>query len=79
MAVDLPLSDLNKRRALKEKTGFDVDKAIIHIEEERAEEAGTAAASTGRRVQPKTAAAPTGRRTESKYNVVKKEENKTEE
>ena len=81
MAVDLPLSDLNKRRALKEKTGFDVDKAIVHLEEEKAEEAGSAAApaSAGRRVQPKTAAAPTGRRTESKYNVVKKEENKTEE
>ena len=81
MSVQLPLTDLNKRRALRDKTGFDVDKALIHIEEEKAEEVGTAAApvSTGRRVQPKTAAAPTGRRTESKYNVVKKEENKTEE
>ena len=27
-----------KRRALKEKTGFDVDAAIKHMEEERAEE-----------------------------------------
>jgi hypothetical protein len=39
LAVQLPLTDLNKRKALKEKTGFDVDKALIHIEEEKAEEA----------------------------------------
>lgn len=38
MSVSLPLTDLNKRRALKEKTGFDVDKALAHLEEERAEE-----------------------------------------
>ena len=35
MSVQLPLTDLNKRRALKEKTGFDVDRALIHVEEER--------------------------------------------
>ena len=35
MSVQLPLTDLNKRRALKEKTGFDVDRALVHIEEER--------------------------------------------
>ena len=47
---------------LKEKTGFDVDKALIHIEEEKNEEKAPAApAANGRRVQP---AAPqtTGRR-----------------
>ena len=38
MSVSLPLTVLNKRRALKEKTGFDVDKALAHLEEERAEE-----------------------------------------
>jgi hypothetical protein len=27
-AIELPLTDLEKRRALKAKTGFDVDKAI---------------------------------------------------
>ena len=35
MSVQLPLTDLNKRRALKEKTGFDVDRALVHVEEER--------------------------------------------
>jgi hypothetical protein len=53
MAVQLPLTDMNKRKALKEKTGFDVDRALVHIEEEKAEEKAPAApASTGRRVQP---------------------------
>lgn len=28
MSVSLPITDINKRKALKEKTGFDVDKAI---------------------------------------------------
>ena len=28
LSVSLPITDINKRRALKEKTGFDVDKAI---------------------------------------------------
>ena len=32
MSVSLPLTDLNKRKALKEKTGFDVYKDLNHIE-----------------------------------------------
>lgn len=28
LSVSLPITDINKRKALKEKTGFDVDKAI---------------------------------------------------
>ena len=53
MAVQLPLTDMNKRKALKQKTGFDVDKALVHIEEEKAEEKAPAApAVSGRRVQP---------------------------
>jgi hypothetical protein len=62
MAVQLPLTDMAKRKALKEKTGFDVDKALVHIEEEKNEEKAPAApASNGRRVQP-AAAQTTGRR-----------------
>ena len=38
-AVSLPLNDIPKRRALKEKTGFDVNAALTHIEEERQEDA----------------------------------------
>ena len=38
LSVSLPLTDFNKRKILKEKTGFDVDKALAHIEEEREDE-----------------------------------------
>ena len=81
MAVSLPLTDIDKRRALKDKTGFDVDAALHHLEEERAEEKAPAAAApaAGRRVKTETAApAQTGRRTTTRYNVVSKTETKTE-
>lgn len=72
MAVQLPLTDLNKRKALKDKTGFDVDKALIHLEEEKIEENQnkTAAQPAERRVKPQEAAP--ARRTTPKYNVVSK-------
>ena len=73
MAVALPLTDLNKRKALKEKTGFDVDKALIHMEEEKAEEQ-TSAAPAQRRVQPEQESTIPARRTTPKYKVTKKEE-----
>lgn len=75
LAVQLPLTDLNKRKALKEKTGFDVDKALMHIEEEKiAENEGKKETSinTTRRVKPATEDAPKGRRTTPTYNVTKK-------
>lgn len=75
MSVQLPLTDLNKRRALKEKTGFDVDRALIHVEEERMAEAqkdsnkiDTADTAPTRRV--KTEEPQTTRRTNSNYKVV---------
>ena len=73
-AVSLPLNDIQKRRALKNKTGFDVNAALTHVEEEKQEdaEAGIEAPTTPqRRVKP---ASTTQRR------VIKKvEEPKTEE
>lgn len=71
LAVQLPLTDLNKRKALKDKTGFDVDRALIHIEEEKQAEAelkGAAAPRAERRVQP-AAEQPTRRRTLPDYKV----------
>lgn len=69
LAVQLPLTDLNKRKALKDKTGFDVDKALVHIDEEKQEE--------GERIEPlaperrvKTETSAAGRRTTSNYKVV---------
>lgn len=79
LSVKLPLTDMNKRKALKEKTGFDVDRALVHIEEEKAEEQAPAApASNGRRVQPATSS-NNGRRVQTpapaqekpKYTITK--------
>lgn len=78
LSVQLPLTDLNKRRALKEKTGFDLDKALEHLEEEKQEELGEKIipAAPTRRVKP--AAEPQGRRTVSNYKVTKRENVNTE-
>lgn len=79
MAVTLPLTNLQKRKALKDKTGFDVDKALMHIEEEQLEEnAGkTAPAPVERRVKEEVK--PAGRRTTPSYKVTKKAEEVTEQ
>lgn len=73
MSVSLPLEDYNKRKALLEKTGFDVDKAVANLQAEKAEEKAaateTAAAPAERRVKPAT---QTGRRTAPNYKVVVK-------
>lgn len=76
MAVALPLTDLNKRRALKDKTGFDVDSALRHVEEEKiAENEGkrpgldTSSAAPQRRVQPAATQEP-ARRTTPQYKIV---------
>lgn len=73
MSVSLPLEDYNKRKALLEKTGFDVDKAVANLQAEKAEEkvaANESAAPTERRVKP---AIQTGRRTAPNYKVVAKD------
>lgn len=76
-AVSLPLSDLQKRKALKRITGFDVDKALIHIEEEKEPEAEEETTKTRRvKTTQETTATNTGRsrRAESKYKVVNRGE-----
>ena len=63
-AVELPLTDFEKRNALKVKTGFDVDKAVANsgietdAKEEEAAEKSMAAPANG------------GRRTNSNYKIV---------
>jgi hypothetical protein len=59
-AVSLPLSDYNKRQALKQKTGFDVDVALVNSGEETDIKAEDTSA----------AARPAGRRTSTNYKVV---------
>ena len=71
MSVKLPLVDMAKRKALKEKTGFDVDAALKHIEEDKEDEQGTILKQTGER-RVKTEEVPTGRRTAPKYNIISK-------
>ena len=79
MSVQLPITDMAKREALKAKTGFDVDKAI---ENDRASKEDNkkeiiADKPVERRVTEST---PTGRRTSGNaYKVVKQAETKSAE
>lgn len=72
ISVKLPLNDFNKRQAIKEKLGFDVDKAIANDRADKEDDQGAAAATPHRRVQTPDAEATPVRRTETKYNVIKK-------
>ena len=67
-SVSLPLNDIDKRDALKKKTGFDVTVALANMQKEREDMETPAVESKERRV--KTESAPEGRRTTPKYNVV---------
>ena len=71
LSVSIPMTDIQKRKALKEKTGFDVEAALKHQEEDKEDDQKTILKTNNngeRRVQPETA--PAGRRTAPKYNVV---------
>lgn len=70
-AVEIPMTDTRKISALKEKTGFDVAKALEMQRLDQEDEKPAAAASTERRVQPQEEI-PAGRRTTPKYKVVNK-------
>jgi hypothetical protein len=75
-AVSVPLADYDKRQALKEKTGFDVDAALKNIAAEKAEEEAKKNTNTSRRIQPvEEAPATAGRRTTgSNYKVTSRAE-----
>ncbi len=79
-SVELPMTDMTKRRALKEKTGFDVEAALKHAEEDKENTGSNTILKTNeRRVKPEETA-PTGRRAEApKYNIVKTVEEKSAE
>lgn len=67
-AVSLPLADFNKRKALKDKTGFDVDAALRNLMAEK-EDDNKIEPNKERRVKP--AETTPGRRTDGgKYKVV---------
>jgi hypothetical protein len=76
LSVKLPLNDVAKRKAIKDKTNFDVDRAIANIQAEKAAELAEKGevADSGekkRRVQPEEK--PAGRRTTPNYKVVSEE------
>ena len=75
LSISIPMVDIPKRKALKEKTGFDVEAALKHNEEDKEDNQTTILKQSGeRRVQPETAAP--GRRTAPpKYNIITKPEN----
>lgn len=82
LSISIPMVDIQKRKALKEKTGFDVEAALKHNEEDKEDDQKTILKTNNnseRRVQPD--ATPAGRRTAApKYNVITKpaEENSAE-
>ena len=75
LSISIPMVDIQKRKALKEKTGFDVEAALKHNEEDKEETQSTILKTNNgeRRIQPD--AAPAGRRTAPpvtpKYNIIK--------
>ena len=71
LSVEIPLVDIPKRKALKEKTGFDVEAALKHIEEEKEDNGTTILKQSGER-RVKTEEVPAGRRTAPKYNIINK-------
>jgi hypothetical protein len=76
IAVKLPLNDVAKRQAIKDKTGFDVDRAIANIQAEKAAEAaerGGEEETTGKQRRVKSEEVPAGRRTTPQYKVVNEE------
>ena len=79
MSVQLPITDMAKREALKAKTGFDVDKAIENDRASR--EDNKKETITDKPVERRvTESTPTGRRTSGNaYKVVKQAEIKSAE
>ena len=69
-AVELQLNDVNKRKAILQKTGFNVDAAIRINEETNETDTVNTAAPTGRRVAAQPA--PSAPVQERRYNVDKK-------
>ena len=73
LAVEMPLNDVSKRNAIREKLGFDVDGAIRLRDEAKEEDVKAPTASKRRAAAPKETTEPANpaRRTTPKYKVVK--------
>lgn len=62
-AIDIPLTDIAKKEAMKKKWGTDIDKMLAHIREEK-EENGTAP-----EIEKAAISTPSGRRTTVNYET----------
>lgn len=72
LSIEIPLTDIAKRKALKEKTGIDIEAALKHKEESEESDSKTILKqSNERRIKTEEPAAPAGRRTTPKYNIIK--------
>lgn len=71
-AIEIPMTDTRKIQALKDKTGFDVAKALEMKRLDEEDEKPAAPAQKERRVQLEKEELPAGRRTTPKYKVVSK-------
>lgn len=69
LAIKLPMTDANKREALKEKTGFDVDAALANVKAEKEIDAKPAETVASTEAGPK-------RRTEAPTYIETEEEKK---
>ena len=72
LSIFIPMVDIQKRKALKEKTGFDVEAALKHQEEDREDTQTTILKTNNGERRVKTEEVPAGRRTAPKYNIVTK-------
>ncbi len=72
LSIEIPMVDIQKRKALMEKTGFNVEAALRNNEADKEETQTTILKQTGER-RVKTEEIPTGRRTAApKYNIITK-------
>ena len=72
LSISIPMVDIQKRKALKEKIGFDVEAALKHNEEDKEDSQKTILKQTNGERRIKSDVAPTGRRTIPKYNIITK-------
>lgn len=70
LSVTAPLYDMQKKAALKKKTGFDVDAAIKNEMADKEDETGASLGKSSPERRVKKEEVPEGRRTTPKYNVV---------
>lgn len=68
-AIDLPVFDARKRKAIKDKTGLDVDMALVHIQQ-AAEDDDEIVSDEPKQRRVSTTQATNGRRSTPNYKVV---------